>query len=63
MLPRESYRHLIELLEEPATAKLIYHLDSLQAKYLDLLHSILAPLRRMSEDRGVNDLGSDRSIP
>ena len=28
VLPRESYRHLIELLEEPATAKLIYHVGT-----------------------------------
>lgn len=45
VLPRESYRHLIELLEEPATAKLICHRDSLQAEYLGLLHSIPAPMR------------------
>jgi hypothetical protein len=47
VLPRASYRHLIELLEEPATAKLIYHLDLLQAEYLGVLHSIPAPLRRI----------------
>jgi hypothetical protein len=48
VLPRESYRHLIELLEESSTAKLIYHSDLLQAEYLGLLHSIPAPLRRIA---------------
>ncbi len=48
VLPRASYRHLIEVLEEPATAKLLYHLDSIQEEYLGLLHSIPAPLRRIA---------------
>ena len=48
VLPRASYRQLIELLEEPAAAKLIYHLESLQVKYIGLLHSIPAPLRRIT---------------
>jgi hypothetical protein len=48
VLPRASYRQLIELLAEPATAKLIYHRDSLEAEYLGLLHSIPAPLRRIA---------------
>ncbi len=47
-LPRASYQHLIELLEEPATAKLLYHRDSLEAEYLGMLHSIPAPLRRIA---------------
>lgn len=47
VLPPASYRHLIDLLDQPATAKLIYHLDSLEREYLDLLHSVPAPLRRI----------------
>jgi hypothetical protein len=42
VLPCASYRHLIELLEEPTTAKLLYHLDSIQGEFLGLLHSIPA---------------------
>lgn len=48
VLARASYQHLIELLDEPATAKLLYHLDSIQEEYLGLLHSIPAPLRRIA---------------
>jgi len=48
VLPRASYHHLIALLEEPATAKLIYHVELVQEQYLDLLHSIPAPLRRVA---------------
>ena len=47
-LPRASYQHLIELLEEPATAKLLYHRDSLEAEYLGMLHSIPVPQRRIA---------------
>ena len=56
VLPWASYKHLIELLEEPATAKLLYHLDLLQGDYLGLLHNIPAPLRRIVAG-AVNDLG------
>jgi hypothetical protein len=56
VLPRASYKHLIELLEEPATAKLLYHLDSLQEEYLRLLHNIPGPLRRIAAG-AINDLG------
>jgi hypothetical protein len=55
VLPRASYRQLIELLENPATAKSIYHLDSLEEEYLGLLHSIPAPLRRIAA-RAIDDL-------
>jgi len=55
VLPRPSYRQLIELLEEPATAKLIYQVDSLQEEYLGLLHSIPAPLRRITAG-AIDDL-------
>ena len=48
VLPRASYQHLVELLEEPATSKLIYHLDSVRPEYLGLLHSIPASLRRIA---------------
>jgi hypothetical protein len=48
VLPRASYRQLIELFEEPATAKLLYHRDSLEAEYLGMLHGIPAPLRRIA---------------
>jgi hypothetical protein len=47
VLPQASYRHLIELLDQPATAKLIYHLDSVEGEYVDLLHSVPASLRRI----------------
>jgi hypothetical protein len=46
VLPQASYRHLVELLEEPATAKLIYHVGLLNDDYIGLLHSIPPPLRR-----------------
>jgi hypothetical protein len=55
VLPRASYRQLIELLEEPATAKLIHQRDSLQEEYLGLLHSIPAPLRRITAG-AIDDL-------
>ena len=48
VLPRASYHHLIALLEEPATAKLIYHVELVQEEYLALLHSIPTPLRRIA---------------
>jgi hypothetical protein len=48
VLPRTSYRQLIELLETPATAKLLYHLDSIQEEYVGLPHSIPTPLRRIA---------------
>jgi hypothetical protein len=48
VLPRASYRQLIELLENPATAKLIHHVDVIEEEYLGLLHSIPAPLRRIA---------------
>jgi hypothetical protein len=47
VLPRESYRHLIELLEDPAVAKLIYHVESLTGDCICLLHDVPAPLRRI----------------
>lgn len=47
VLPRASYLHLIELLRQPATAKSIYHLNSLQSEYIDALHSVPGPLRRI----------------
>ncbi len=48
VLPQASYLQLIELLNEPATSKLIYHVNSLQEEYLGLLHNIPAPLRRIA---------------
>jgi hypothetical protein len=54
VLPRASYQHLIELLEQPAIAKLIYHVDSLGDEYISLLHSAPAPLRKMVA-RAAND--------
>jgi len=48
VLPQARYRQLIELLDEPATAKLIFHLDSIEEKYLGLLHGIPVPLRRLA---------------
>jgi hypothetical protein len=54
VLPQASYQHLIELLEKPATAKLIYHLDLLGDEHIGLLHSVPAPLRRIVA-RAAND--------
>jgi hypothetical protein len=48
VLPQASYLHLVELLEEPATAKLIYHVGLLNDDYIGLLHSIPPPLRRIA---------------
>jgi len=48
VLPRASYRQLVELLENPATAKLIHHADSVEEEYLALLHNIPVPLRRIA---------------
>lgn len=48
VLPQARYRHLVELLEEPATAKLIYHVDLLNDDYIGLLDSIPPPLRRIA---------------
>ncbi len=53
--PATSYRQLITLLEEPATAKLIYHVELVQEGYLDLLHGIPAPLRRVTAG-AIDDL-------
>ena len=50
VLPRASYRQLVELLENPATASLIYHADSLDEEYLALLHGIPGPLRRIAAE-------------
>ena len=47
VLPRMSYQHLIELLEDHATAKLIYHRDALPQQYISLLYSVPGPLRRI----------------
>jgi hypothetical protein len=47
VLPPESYRHLIELLDDPAVAKLIYHVESLTGDCICLLHDVPAPLRRI----------------
>ena len=47
VLPAESYRHLIELLGQPAVAKLIYHVDQIGGDYIRLLHEVPAPLRCM----------------
>jgi len=47
VLPCPRYRQLIELLEQPATAKLIHHADALGDEYLGVLHGIPAPLRRI----------------
>jgi hypothetical protein len=57
VLSQDGYRRLIELLKEPATAKLIYHVDSIpiQEEYLAMLHSIPAPLRRIAA-RAVDEL-------
>jgi hypothetical protein len=59
VLPRKSYLQLVELLEDPAAAKLIYHLESLQEGYIGLLHSIPAVLRRVTaaaiERFGIQD--------
>jgi hypothetical protein len=48
VLPRASYRQLIELLEEPATAALIYHVDVLSDEYIGALHGVPPPLRRVA---------------
>ena len=47
VLPPESYRYLIELLDDPAVAKLIYHVESLTGDCICLLHDVPAPLRRI----------------
>jgi hypothetical protein len=54
-LPRASYRQLIELLENPATAKLIYHVDTIEEEYLGLLYNIPAPLQRIAAKLGAID--------
>jgi hypothetical protein len=48
VLPRDSYLYLIELLEEPAAAKLLNHVYCLSEEYLTGLHSIPSPLRRIA---------------
>jgi hypothetical protein len=56
VLQRASYRYLIELLEEPATAALIYFADTLEDGYIGLMHDVPASLRRIiaqSTDRGL----------
>jgi hypothetical protein len=56
VLQKESYRQLVELLEEPATAALIHFADALEDDYIGLLHSVPAPLRRIigrSASRGL----------
>lgn len=45
VLPRHSYLHLIELLEDPAAAKLIYHAHCLSEEYLSGLHATPSSLR------------------
>ena len=54
VLPLESYRHLIELLDDPAVAKLIYHVESLTGDCICLLHDVPAPLRRIVA-RAIDD--------
>jgi hypothetical protein len=46
LLP-ESYRHLIELLDEPAIAKFIYHIELLTDDCICFLYDVPAPLRRI----------------
>jgi len=58
VVPRATYRQLVELLEEPTIAKLIFHRDVLKEKYLGLLHSIPAPLRRIAAG-AIDDLGPE----
>jgi hypothetical protein len=48
VLDREDYRLLIELLDDPDTAKLIYHQVLLDAQYLRFLGSIPVPMRRIN---------------
>jgi hypothetical protein len=57
VLPEHSYRQLVELLEARATAKLLHHVDAITEGYLGLLHSIPAPLRRITAT-AFNDLNA-----
>ena len=47
VLPPESYRHLIDLLDEPAVAKFIYHIELLTNDCICFLYGVPPPLRRI----------------
>jgi hypothetical protein len=47
VLPAATYRQLVELLDEPAVAKLIHHAHFLTREYIEALHETPQPLRRL----------------
>ena len=47
VLPAATYRQLVELLDEPAVAKLIYHAHFLTREYIEALYETPQPLRRL----------------
>jgi hypothetical protein len=55
VLAQASYRHLIELLEEPATAALICFADPLWDGYIGLLYTVPTPLRRIVARSAARD--------
>jgi hypothetical protein len=46
VLARESYRHLIELLDHQASAHLLFYPDNIDNSIIELLYGVPAPLRR-----------------
>jgi hypothetical protein len=47
VLPAESYRQLIELLDDSTTAKLIYYIQALNEDGISLFYEVPVPLRRV----------------
>jgi hypothetical protein len=47
VLPPESYRHLVESLEDKATTKLIHHAPCIDEDFIATFHSVPRPLRRI----------------
>lgn len=47
VVPQTSYRQLIELLEQPDTAKLLHHRSRIEADFLAMLYALPTELRRV----------------
>jgi hypothetical protein len=56
VLPPESYRQLIDLLDTPGIAEVLFHQQTLSAAYLDMLHELFASIRGITS-RTVVEFG------